>query len=476
MTISRYSKLLPTRTPRLPFQPLKHKHRSRRLTLLGSIAFLLCLNAVPGQAQGSEDVMIDKIVAKVDNFIVLQSDLEGAYREAQAANRMGNITRCQILEQLVIEKLLLAKAEIDSVVVGDDRVAIDLDRRMQYMIGNYGEETIEEQFGKTVEELKEEMRDDIRDQLVVQEMQQTITQGIEVTPAEVRKFFNAIPTDSLPFYSSEVAVAQIVKKPTVSRSQKEITRKKLLDIRERVVNGEDFGELAKEYSDDPGSAQYGGELGFVERGQFVPEFEAAALKMQPGDLSQPIESDFGFHLIELLERRGNRYSSRHILLKPNSSELDVQAAEEFLDSLRSKIIGDTVTFEKAAKEESDEKAESGGPGSGGFFISADGSNRVSTEDLDPVIFFTIDTMNVGSITQPLVYRMSTGEQAVRILYLKSKSKPHLANLREDYQKIYNAALQEKRGRLLKEWFTDARKQVYIEIDPEYDHCNVGSNI
>lgn len=420
--------------------------------------------------------MIDKIVAKVDNYIVLQSDLETAFREAQAANRGGNITKCQILEQMVIEKLLLAKAEIDSVVVGDDRVAQDLDRRMQYMVGNYGEETIEEQFGKSVEELKEEMRDDIRDQLVVQEMQRTITADIEVTPAEVRKFFNAIPGDSLPFYSSEVAVAQIVKKPTVSRSQKEITRKELSDIRERIINGEDFAELAREYSDDPGSAQYGGELGFVERGQFVPEFEATALKMQPGELSQPIESDFGFHLIQLTERRGNRYNSRHILIKPNSSELDVLYAEEFLDSLRNQIIGDTITFEKAAKEYSDEKGETGAAGSGGFFLGADGSNRVSTENLDPVIFFTIDTMQVGSITKPLVYRMSSGEQAVRMLYLKSKSKPHLANLKDDYQKIYNAALQEKQTRILKEWFGDARKQVYIEIDPEYDHCNVGNSI
>lgn len=437
---------------------------------------LLCLTPLLSVAQYSGETMIDKIVAKVDNYIVLQSDLEAAYREAQANPNMRDITKCQVLEQLVVEKLLLAKAEIDSVVVEDARVEVDLDRRMQYMVGSYGEETIEQQFGKSVEELKEEMRDDIRDQLVVGEMQRTISQDIEVTPAEVRKFFNTIPRDSLPFYSSEVAVAQIVKLPTVSRSQKEISRKQMMELRERILNGEDFGELAKEFSDDPGSAQYGGELGFVERGQFVPEFEAAALKMQPGQLSQPIESAFGFHLIELLERRGNRYSSRHILIKPNSSELDVKYAEEFLDSLRTHIMTDTLSFEKAAKEHSDEKAESGGAGSGGFFIGADGSNRVSTENLDPVIFFTIDTMDIGTITKPMVYRMADGEPAVRILYLKSKSKPHVANLKADYQKIYNAALQEKRTRMMQDWFVDARKQVYIEIDPEYEDCNVGSSI
>ncbi|MEM9832621.1 MAG: peptidylprolyl isomerase [Bacteroidota bacterium] len=427
-------------------------------------------------AQYSGETVIDKIVAKVDNYIVLQSDLEAAYREAQANPNFGNITKCQVLQQLVVEKLLLAKAEIDSVVVEDARVDLDLDRRMQMMTNRYGEETIEQQFGKSIGELKEEMRDDIREQLVVQEMQGAISQDIEVTPAEVRKFFNAIPKDSLPFYSSEVAVAQIVRLPTVSKEQKNIARKQLQDIRERILNGEDFGKLAREFSDDPGSAQYGGELGFVERGQFVPEFEAAALKMEPGEMSQPIESDFGFHLIELIERRGNRYSSRHILIKPNSSELDVKEAEEFLDSLRTQIMTDTITFEKAAKEYSDEKMESGGAGNGGFFLGADGSNRVSTENLDPVIFFTADTMKIGDITKPLVYRMASGEPAVRILYLKSKSKPHVANLKDDYQKIYNAALQEKRGRMMQEWFGDAKKQVYIEIDPEYDHCDVNNSI
>ena len=264
-----------------------------------------------------------------------------------------------------------------------------------------------------------------------------------------------------------------MKLPTVSKGQKEEARKKLSDIRQRIVDGEDFGKLAREFSDDPGSGAKGGELGFVERGQFVPEFEAAALKMQPGEMSQPVESPFGYHLIQLIERRGNRYNSRHILIKPNSSALDVEYAEEYLDSLRTEIMSDTITFAKAAKEYSDDKETAG---SGGFFLGPDGSNRVSTENIDPVIFFTIDTMQVGSITPPLTYRLESGEPAVRILYLKSKSRPHQANLNDDYQKIYNAALQEKRTRQLEEWFGEARRQVYIEIDPEYDECDVANSI
>ena len=437
--------------------------------VLAIILFPLLSRAQPVAGQ-----TVDKIVAKVDNYIVLKSDLEGAYQEAQRNRPAGvTVTRCQVLQQLTVEKLLLAKAEIDSVVVEEGRVQSELDRRLQYMTNSYGRENIEEQFGKSLEEIGEELREDINNQLVVQQMQSTITQDIKVTPAEVRRFFNNIPRDSLPFYSSEVSVGQIVKLPTVSKGQKEVARKKLVDIRARIVGGEEFAKLAKEFSDDPGSGAKGGELGFVERGQFVPEFEAAALRMQPGEMSQPVESPFGYHLIQLIERRGNRYNSRHILIKPNSSTLDVAYAESFLDSLRTQISSDTIPFAKAAKEHSDDKETAG---SGGFFIGPDGSNRVSTENIDPVIFFTIDTMQVGSITKPIAYRLDNGEPAVRILYLKSKSKPHQANLRDDYQKIYNAALQEKRTRQLEEWFGSARKQVYIEIDPEYDECDVANSI
>lgn len=439
------------------------------------IALLLILLSAPLYAQYSGGIAIDKIVAKVDNYIVLKSDLEDAYQQSLAMRQQTGITptRCQVLEQLVTEKLMLAKAEIDSVTVGEERVTLELDRRLQYMVNSYGEENIEEQFGKSIEEFREELRDDIRNQLVVQEMQGKITENVEVTPAEIKSFFNKIPEDSLPYYSTEVTVAQIVKKPTVSQAQKEETRKRLLEIRNRILNGESFAELAKEYSEDPGSAVKGGELGFVDRGQFVPEFEAAAMKMQPGELSQPIESPFGFHLIQLIERRGNRYNSRHILLKPNSSELDIKYAEEFLDSLRTQILADSITFAKAAKEFSDDKETAA---SGGFFLSADGSNRVPTEELDPVIFFTLDTMKVGTITEPIAYRMDDGTPAVRIFYYKDRTQPHRANLKDDYQKIYHAATQEKKRRALSEWFENAQKQVYIEVDPQYNHCSIGSTI
>lgn len=431
---------------------------------------LAFIPAVRAQYSGAQT--IDNIVAKVDNYIVLRSELEKAHLEMQRnANR--RVSKCDVLRQLVMEKVLLAKAEIDSVVVSEDEVNANLDRRLQYFINTYGRENIEEQFGKTVEEFRDELRDDIRDQLTAQQMQQTITQGIEITPAEVRKFYNNIPQDSLPFYSTEVTVGQIVKKPTVSPKEKERVRKQLLEIKERILSGESFGELAEEYSDDPGSAAQGGNLGFMDRGMLVPEYEAVALQMQPGEISDPVESEFGFHLIQLIERRGNRYNSRHILLKPNSTDVDIKYAEEFLDSLRNEILHDTLDFAKAAKEYSDDKETSG---SGGFFMGQDGSNRVSTEDLDPVVFFVIDTMEVGSITKPLEYRMPDGSKAVRILYYKDRTKPHQANLKDDYQKIYNAALEQRKAAALRRWFNEARDDVYMEIDPEFSLCDISSNI
>jgi len=446
------------------------KASRKALTLSIVVLSLICSHAA--QAQYSGGATIDKIVAKVDNYIVLRSDLENAFMEAQR-NPQAKLERCDVLRQLVIEKVLLAKAEIDSVVVSEDEVNANLDRRLQYFITTYGRENIEEQFGKSVEEFRDELRDDIREQLTAQQMQQTITADVKVTPAEVKQFFKNIPQDSLPFYSTEVTVGQIVKLPTISKDQKDIVRKKLLDIRERIINGEDFGELAEEFSEDPGSAAKGGELGFMERGQLVPEYEATALQMQPGEISQPVESQFGFHLIQLIERRGNRYNSRHILLKPNSSELDIKNAEVFLDSLRQEILSDSISFAKAAKEYSDDKETSG---SGGFFLSQDESNRVPTDQLDPVVFFVIDTMQTGSITEPLEYRMPDGSKAVRILYYKDRTKPHQANLKEDYQKIYNAALAERRTDALRKWFNEARDEVFIEIDPEYGRCDITGSI
>ena len=201
----------------------------------------------------------------------------------------------------------------------------------------------------------------------------------------------------------------------------------------------------------------------------VPEYEAAAMRMKPGEISQPIETDFGFHIIQLIERRGNEYSTRHILIRPDFSNVDFKDAETFLDSLRNLVMNDSVLFETAAKEFSDDEETSG---NGGFLLDANGSARVSVEDLDPVVFFTIDSMEVGKITHPLRYRMKDGKEAVRILFYKSKYRPHQANLKEDYQKIQLAALNEKKQIAIKDWFENAKQDVFIMIDKSYQECRI----
>lgn len=422
------------------------------------------------QAQ-SEGIIVDKIIAKVDDYIIMKSDLERAYLEFLSRGEFRNSNaRCTILENLVVNKMLVAKAEIDSVIVEDAEVESNLNNRMEYMISQIGsEEEIEKYYKKSLEQIKEELFDDIREQLIIQRMQQEITSDLKVSPAEVKKFFNKIPQDSLPFFSTEVTVAQIVKEPKAGQKQKDEVKKLMYEIRGRILAGESFATLARQYSEDPGSAARGGELPFYKRGDLAPEFEATAMTLQEGELSEPIETQFGYHLIELQQRRGNMFKTRHILISPRPSAKDQENAELFLDSLRTAILNDSITFQAAAKEYSDDKNTSS---NGGFFVDDNEATRVSVEQLDPTIFFTLDTMQTGHITRPLEFQQPDGSKAFRILYYKDRMAPHQANLDDDYQKIAAATLNNKRNQILSEWFEEARDDVYIEIEPEYDNCKL----
>ena len=416
--------------------------------------------------------VIDKIVGKVDNYVVLKSDVEKAYLDALSQGRSAD--KCLILESLLVSKMLVAKAEIDSVVVSDDEVDNNLDRRLQFFINQVGsEEAIEEYYGKTLEQFKVELAETIKEQLTAQKMEGELTANLSVSPAEVRKFFRKIPRDSLPYFSTEVKVGQIVKVPEVSQTQKDRVRKRLNDIRDEILAGADFNKLARDNSMDPSVVQNGGELGFMRRGVLAPEYEAMAFKVKRGEISEPFETDFGMHILQLNERRGNTFSTRHILIVPQPLESDITGAQDYLDSLRSGILTDTITFAKAAKEFSDDQQTSS---NGGFFTDGDGSSRVSVEELDPVIFFTLDTMKIGTITKPIRYRLDDGTEAVRVLYYESRLAPHQANLKDDYQKISKAALAEKRGRVMENWFLNARGDVYIEVDDDFEYCNIMNRI
>jgi peptidyl-prolyl cis-trans isomerase SurA len=327
---------------------------------------------------------------------------------------------------------------------------------------------IEEYYKKSIEEFKEELRESVREQKIVEKMQSTITEGITVTPAEVKQFFKNIPKDSLPYFSTEVTIGQIVKKPKISKEEKDKIEALLIRLRQRALDGEDFQELARKFSQGP-SGPNGGNLGMIKRGQMVSEFEGAALKLKEGEISMPVESKFGFHLIQLVERRGNEYNARHILIQPKYSDSDFEKAAHFLDSLRDLIQMDSLKFDKVAKKYSEDKESAS---NGGFIRGSSGANRVLVSELEPGLFFTIDTMSVGTISRPMKYSMQDGTSAMRIIYYKDKIKPHQANLEEDYQKIYMAAINAKKTKVMSEWFISARDDVYIQIDPEYESCRI----
>ncbi|MCU0339557.1 MAG: peptidylprolyl isomerase [Spirosomaceae bacterium] len=420
-----------------------------------------------GQGQS---ISINKVIAKVDNYYILRSDLEELILQYKAQNQPAP-NSCQALESLIIRKMLLAKAEIDSVLVDDKDVDKQVSAKMEYMAKRFGsEKNIVEAYGKSIESLKSELRQAEKDEMTAQKMQAQITDAIKVTPSDVKKFFNSIPKDSLPYIPAEVEIGHIVRFAKVTKAQKDELRARLLEYKERVLKGEDFGSLASAYSEDLGSAEKQGDLGFAKRGDMVPEFEGAALKLKPNEISDPVESDFGLHLIQLLETRGAEYRSRHILLRPDYNRMDLSDPTRILDSLR-KIIPDSVKFENAAKKWSEDKntADAGGL----IKDQNSGSSRLPLDaSMEYGLYMMIDTMKVGTISAPMNYRTEDGKTAMRIIYYKSRIEPHTANLKDDFEKLTNIVLSNKKTKAVDEWFRKAVSDVFIKVEPEYQGCKI----
>lgn len=447
--------------------------KKKTLKFLTSLVAVLALSSpLLAQDEKPKGFTVDKIIAKVDNYIVLRSELEGAYQNYLAEGNPANEdARCNLLGRLVINKLMVAKAEIDSIVVSDDEVDQNTAQRFNYILQSSGSSPaeLEKAYGKSLDEIRLELRDQIREQLLGTEMQKTITDGITVTPNEVKKFFSRIPADSLPYFDSDVEIGQIVRVAKVSPAQKEETKRKLLDLRSQLLAGANWVEMAKKYSEDPSASQNGGNMGRVGRGSMVAPYEAMAFKLKKGEISEPFESVFGFHIMQLIDRQGNEYTSQHILINAIPSEQDIKNSHNYLDSLRSRIVGDSIKFERAAKEYSDDQATKG---KGGFFSDPAGGTKISLKEIDPVIYFTIDTMKVGNISKPITYRTDDGKSAVRILYFKTKFPPHQANLKDDWNRIQLATLNQKKDKALDKWFQKAKGDVFINIEPAFKGCRI----
>ncbi|QNL22025.1 peptidylprolyl isomerase [Hyphobacterium sp. CCMP332] len=433
------------------------------------LVFAFSFNA---KSQITESVVIDKILAKVDDHIILKSEMEVAYLQYLSSGQslIGD-AKCRVLESLIINKLLLAKAEIDSVTVSEDIVESNLDQRMQVFTSQFGsEKKLEEFYGKTIDEFKDEFRDQVRDQLIIERMDEKIASNLEASPKEVRKFFNQIPEDSLPFFSTEVVVGVLVRDINPGEGSKKSILGKMNSIRDQILNGTDFRVMAREYSQDFGNKEKGGELGYWKKSDLDPDYVAAAMKLDSGQVSPVVKTQFGYHLIQMVGKRGNEFNSRHILLRPNFSELDISYTLKEMDSIKQLILNDSMTFEKAAKEFSQDPYTK--PNGGILVDQNTGSTKIPLERMDTELYFVLDTMEVGEISNPIVFTKPDGQRAMRIVYFKDKVAPHQANLQDDYQKIYQATLDEKRFEKKKEWFEKTKNQVFISIDDEYNQCKI----
>ena len=421
-------------------------------------------------ARSQQSQVIDQVTAVVGGKVILLSDIEKQFNQyvIQGGERNSE-GKCQVFDQLILQKLLINQAELDSVIVTDAQVDGELDKRMRFYVKQIGsEQKLEEYFHTTIVQLKAELRDLIRDQLTVQVMQGKITKDISSTPNEVREYFEGIPADSIPYIDAELEVAQIVRKPPVSQEEKKRVKDQLDEYRSKIIGGADFAVYAALYSQDAASAKKGGELGFFERGQMVPEFELAAFSLKQGEVSSIVETKFGYHILQLIERRGDQINIRHILLQPKVSENDLVKAHHSLDSLRTKILDGIITFEEAAEKFSDDEDTRN---NGGLMINPEtGTTHLSPDKMDRLLFFQVDTMPLNTVSAPLMMTTAEGKNAFRLVMLKNRSAPHKANLKDDYQKIQEVTTQEKQSKAMNDWVTKKKKSTFIHINPEYNHC------
>ena len=413
--------------------------------------------------------VIDGVEAIIGNEIILTSDIETQYQQylAQGYTNRGEI-KCRIIEDLLYQKLLLNQAKIDSLEISEQEIESELEKRIRYFVGQVGsKEKLEEFYGKSIIEIKSEFRDLINDQLLSQRMQGGITAGVKVTPSEVKNYFNNLAKDSLPTVEAEVEISQIVLKPEISIEEKERIKNKLETFKERIIKGEDFKVLATLYSDDPGSAKNGGELGFVGRGDLVPAFEAAAYKLKGDELSDIIKSEFGYHIIQLIERRGEQINVRHILLKPKVSSTQLMELKSEIEDIAKQIADGKLTFEKAALDFSDDESKN----NEGLLINPNsGSSMFIIKDLDPALYFVIEKMSENEISAPMIIQTEDGLKAYRLVKLRKKTSAHTANLIDDYDKIRNVALSEKKQETINDWLEEKIAKTYIKLGDSLKDC------
>ncbi len=434
--------------------------------------FVWVLLAVSAPLFAQDKAAADKIIAVVGKSrIVLASDFEVEVARQKAENpAFTDSMRCLLLEQMLIRKLLIEQAERDSVMVSAEEIDANIENRMRHYIRAYGsKERLEEVAGKTVYQIKEDFRDAIGEQMIADKMQGTLLSNVKITPAEVRNFYEKMPKDSLPFFPATVEMGQIVVDPAVSPELDAYARQKLEDIRKQIVDeGKSFETMAGLYSDDPSGRDNGGDLGTMRRNDFVPEFSAAAFRLQNGEISPIVKTRFGYHIVQMVSRQGEQAHLRHILIRPERSSADFRAALARLDSVRAQLIAGTIKFSEAvAKYSTDDAAKM----TGGMVLDpVTGSSRLEVERLEPALALMVDSLAPGMYSQPQVFTKETGENSTRIVFMRSRTEPHKANLVDDYARIQEVALEQKKQQEMEKWVERRLPTYYIRIAPEYRTC------
>lgn len=421
----------------------------------------------------SEKAIIDRVVATIGGEIILLSEVQEQYSYAkqQDAN-VPDDYRCTVLQNLVVQKLLVNQAKLDSIDVKEEEVETQLNARIDRLMLYFNQDpkAIEEFYGQSIDQIKEQTRSDMRSQLLAERMQGEITTHATITPSEVQRFFNNIPNDSLPYFNAEVEIRELVYKPRVNATEREKARTAIEELRTRIVDGgEELASLASKYSDDPGSATNGGDLGWQKRGTFVPEFEAMAYKLDKNQVSAIVETEFGFHIIQLIERRGNLIHCRHILIKPAITAEDMTIAKLKLDTIRNLLLSNNLTFSEALKKYGD-KNQASFHNDGRVANPRSGNTFFEVADLDTDIFFAIDGLNPGGISQPFEFRTQDGTSNFRLVELGSRSKPHKADLRQDYGKIQQAALDQKKADFTEKWVREKLISTYLSVSDMFLAC------
>ena len=412
-------------------------------------------------------VTVEGIVAVVGDNIILKSDFEQQILQYQAQGlEVDSLMRIQVLEDLLFQKLMLHKAEIDSIEVTENDVFNEIDSRLNTFISQLGsEDQLEEYFDKKIYEIKEEMYEPIENSLIIQRVRFEITSSVDVTPMEVKNYFLNFDPDSLPMVNETVEVAHILKYPPASASAIKETENKLEKLKERVLKGESFATLAILYSEDPGSSRNGGLYNAIKRGMFVKEFEAVMFSLQDGEISDVFETEYGYHIVMMEEHRGDEVDIRHILMSPKISAIDLNNAKDILISTRDSILDENLTFEDASIRYSDDEMTKF---NGGKLINLNtGTSKFELHELESAIKLAVEQLEVNEISEPSYVKLEDGKEAFRLFKLISKSEAHKVNFKEDYKMIRDMALAQKKDEAISEWINTSLLKTYVRINEAY---------